>query len=255
MAILAWHRPANPIGWLFGVGGLLQAVAASGTAGRRCRRAGRCAPTRRCGCWRRSSSTAGRGRSGCCFPLALLLFPDGRPVSPRWWPVVVGVVVTAPLFVAGAGVRARAGGGRRPGRLPHPRGLRPTSVRCGWPRSCGPWPRTWQPWRLSPCATAGAARAVRRQLLWLLVVMVVVVAANALWGLVAGTPIAVLLTIPLIPITVTVADRAVRAARHPPGGLPCAHLAVAVPRGAGRLRRGGRRPGPSSSPPSSVVRP
>ena len=36
---------------------------------------------------------------GLCIPLALLLFPDGRPVTRRWWPVIVLVVVTAPLFV------------------------------------------------------------------------------------------------------------------------------------------------------------
>ena len=28
-AILAWHRPQNPIGWLFAAGGLLQSTAAA----------------------------------------------------------------------------------------------------------------------------------------------------------------------------------------------------------------------------------
>ena len=47
--------------------------------------------------------------------------------------------------------------------------------------------------------------ATRRQLLWLLLAMIVVMFAMVPWGLVAGTPIAVLFAIPLIPVAITVA--------------------------------------------------
>ena len=36
---------------------------------------------------------------GLFLPLALLLFPDGHLPSPRWRPVAIAVVATAPLFV------------------------------------------------------------------------------------------------------------------------------------------------------------
>jgi two-component system NarL family sensor kinase len=48
--ILAWHRPTNPIGWLFVGGGLLQAVAACvPPVGDACSRPVR--RRRRCDCW------------------------------------------------------------------------------------------------------------------------------------------------------------------------------------------------------------
>ncbi|HEX5906521.1 MAG TPA: hypothetical protein VFY56_05830 [Propionibacteriaceae bacterium] len=39
----------------------------------------------------------------------------------------------------------------------------------------------------------------RRQLLWLLLALLVALAAAVPWGFVSGTPVAVLFTIPLIP--------------------------------------------------------
>ncbi len=47
--------------------------------------------------------------------------------------------------------------------------------------------------------------AVRRQLLWLLLALLAGDRRAAAWGLVAGTPVAVLFTVPLIPVAVTVA--------------------------------------------------
>ena len=46
---------------------------------------------------------------------------------------------------------------------------------------------------------------IRRQLLWLLLALIVVIVALLPWGLVAGTPVAVLFSVPLIPLAVTVA--------------------------------------------------
>lgn len=201
--ILAWHRPANPIGWLFATGGLLQAVAAAvPPIGNALQEAGASEATMRLlvtlfvYTW--------PWAIGLTIPLALLLFPDGRPPSPRWWPVVVIVTVTAPLFVlemAAAPEPVTDGG---------PVGyLTLTSYdNLGWL------------WTVAELRTGGAylaallalalryrrgSEVVRRQLLWLLVALVTVVAANLAWGLVAGTPVTVLLTIPLIPVAVTVA--------------------------------------------------
>jgi two-component system, NarL family, sensor kinase len=201
--ILAWHRPRNPIGWLFAVGGLLQAVAAS------------VPPVQ--SLFERSAATLVTLRLlstafvyswpwaiGLCIPLALLLFPDGRPVSRGWRPVIVAVVLTAPLFVLEMGAAP----------LPVENGTAlqyltlPFYDRLGW---------LWQFAEIRTAAVyvvAFAALAVRyrrgnettrRQLLWLLLALGVVIVALLVWGLVANAPIAVLLAIPLIPVAVTVA--------------------------------------------------
>ncbi len=46
---------------------------------------------------------------------------------------------------------------------------------------------------------------MRRQLLWLVLAAAVIVVAVTPWALVAGTPLVVLFTIPLLPAAVTVA--------------------------------------------------
>ena len=82
-ALLAWHRPGNPIGWLFLAGGLLQAVAAA-VPGRGAPAEGGRGPTAVCGWWSRVFVYSWPWAIGLCIPLALLLFPDGRPLSPGW---------------------------------------------------------------------------------------------------------------------------------------------------------------------------
>jgi signal transduction histidine kinase len=201
--ILAWHRPANPIGWLFLGGGLLQAVAASGPpVGDALATAGASANTMRV------LSTlfvfSWPWAIGLCIPVALMLFPDGRAVTPSWRPFIALVVVTAPLFVLEMGAE-------------------PRPVVDGGPvayLTLAGYDRLGPLWFIAELrnvvAYLGALAAllvryrrgdevVRRQLLWLLVATMVVIVANVFWGLVSGTPIAVLLTIPLIPIAVTVA--------------------------------------------------
>ena len=91
-AIVASHRPANPIGWLFlaeglgfAVGGATDAYATYAT------RAGAAAPPLAdWAVW----LGAILGELGFLFVLAVLVFPDGRLPSPRWQ-------VVAWLFVAG----------------------------------------------------------------------------------------------------------------------------------------------------------
>ena len=76
--ILAWHRPRNPIGWLFVVAGLAHATTAVGAPALQLLiEAGAPLPAQRLVltvfAWSWPWSI------GLCLPLALLLFPDGRP--------------------------------------------------------------------------------------------------------------------------------------------------------------------------------
>jgi two-component system NarL family sensor kinase len=201
--ILAWHRPANPIGWLFVTGGLLQAVSASvPPVGDALDHAGASATTMRVLATLFVYSWP--WAIGLCIPLALLLFPDGRPTSARWRPVVVAVAVTAPLFVLAMG----AG---------------PWPVTEGGPvayLTLADYDRLAPLWFVAELCTGASylvalaalavryrrgSEVVRRQLLWLLLALVAVVVTNAVWGLVSDAPVAVLLTIPLLPVAVTVA--------------------------------------------------
>ena len=202
-ALLAWHRPGNPIGWLFLGGGFLQALAAA------------CSP------WQALALQTGAPLPvvrllstifvyswpwaiGFCIPVALLLFPDGRPISRAWHPVVIFLVVTAPLF-------------------PLEMGSAPVPIQEGDPVGYLTLPfydQLGPLWLFTEIRTNAAnllalvalavryrrgSEATRRQLLWLLLALIVVIIALLPWGLVAGTPVAVLFAIPLIPVAVTVA--------------------------------------------------
>ncbi len=150
--------------------GLLQAVAASGPPiGDAAQRAGASEATLRL--LLTAFVYSWPWAIGLCIPLALLLFPDGRPVSPRWWPVVVAVVVTAPLFVLEFGS------------APEPEGD-------GGPVAyftLAAYDRLAPLWQIAELRTIAAylaalialavryrrgSETVRRQLLWLLVAMV-----------------------------------------------------------------------------------
>jgi signal transduction histidine kinase len=179
-AILAWHRPRNPIGWLFLADGLGHATAAV------------CFPlgdplavTIGAYAWPWSI--------GLFLPLALVLFPDGRLPSARWRPVVIAIIVTAPLFVI------EMGAAPGPGYLTLP----------GYD-ALGPL------WIVSELRTLGSLLAgvvallVRYRrgedaVLWLLLAASVAAAFVVPWSFVAGTPVFVLFSIPLIPIAVTIA--------------------------------------------------
>lgn len=201
--ILAWHRPTNPIGWLFGAGALLQAVTtAAPPVGEAMVESGASEPLLRLLVTLFVYSWP--WAIGLTIPLALLLFPDGRPVTRSWRVVVIVVVVTAPLFALQMGAS-------------------PEPAEDGFPDgylTLAAYDQLGALWRIVDLRTAAAYLAalvalgvrywrgteqVRRQLLWLLVALVVVVAANLVWTLVSGAPVAVLLAIPLIPVAVTVA--------------------------------------------------
>ena len=198
-AVIAWHRPANPIGWLFladGIGHATTPFASTLAYVVHDGLAQQVLVTVALGAWPWSI--------GLFLPLALLLFPDGRLLSPRWRWAVIGVVVTAPLFVL-----EMTGSGE--------------PISSGLPTGYLTLPNydSWQPlWTATElrnvvalllallCLAIRYRRADetgRRQLLWLLLASVIALLFVIPWAFVAGTPILVLLAIPLIPIAVAVA--------------------------------------------------
>ena len=204
-AILAWHRPGNPIGWLFAAGGLLQAVAAAVPP------VGDAAASRPA----RRTSTLRLLVDGVRLQLAV----GDRAVHPARAAAVPRRAAGLAALAAGGGRRrrhrsaVRAGDGRRPepvedgGPVAYLTLAATTgSRRCGRSPSSAPSAPTCSPWSPWSCATAAARRSCAGSCSGCCV------AAGRWswrptlpWGLVAGTPIAVLLTIPLIPVAVTVA--------------------------------------------------
>lgn len=202
-AIIAWHRPRNPIGWLFAADGLAHATSAL-LAPLAQAMLDAAAPA-----WALRLAVTGFLWSwpwaiGLFLPLALLLFPDGRLPSPRWRPVLIGVIATAPLFWLEMAAEPS------PVDAAMPAGY----LTIGSYDSLGPlWTvaevRTFAALILGIVALVvryrRAAEAQRRQLLWLLLAAIVAVVFTLPWGFIAGTPIVVLFAIPLIPVAVTVA--------------------------------------------------
>jgi two-component system, NarL family, sensor kinase len=201
--ILAWHRQRNPIGWLFVVAGLAHATTAvAAPATWLLVESGAPVTVQRLAltvfAWSWPWSI------GLCLPLALLLFPDGHPPSRRWRWVVVAVIATAPLFVIAMGAS--------------PEPIEP-GLPVGYLTFAGYG--ALQPLWIAVEVRNGLAMCVglaalavryrrgsdveRRQLLWILLAVLLVVIVSVPWGLVAGTPIEVLFAIPLIPIAATVA--------------------------------------------------
>lgn len=201
--IIAWYRPGNLVGWLFLADALGHATSAF------------CSPLIKA--LYEADAPVGLQRAiitlfsyswpwsiGLFLPLALLLFPDGRPPSRAWRPVVMAVVLTAPLFVIEMG----AGAGSLHPDLP-----------AGYLTL--PWYDSLKPlWLFSEIRTFAAlvlavasliyrfrkgSQLQRRQLLWLLLATITAVGFVLPWAFIAGTPVVVLFAIPLIPIAVTVA--------------------------------------------------
>ena len=201
-AILAWHRPHNPIGWLFAAGGVAYSTSAlAAPLGAVLHDAA--APIAMQRLLITIFSWSWPWAIGLFLPLALLLFPDGRPLSRGWRWVVIAVIVTAPLFAAAMGALPEAPPGYPTGYLTLSgyAALQPLWIASGW--------RTTVALFLGVAALAVRYRrgsdVERRQLLWLLLAVLVALIVILPWGLVASTPVEVLFAIPLIPIAVTVA--------------------------------------------------
>jgi signal transduction histidine kinase len=201
-AILAWHRPRNPIGWLFAAGGMAQATSALAAPLSAVLHEAD-APIAVQRLLITIFSWSWPWSIGLFLPLALLLFPDGRPLSRAWRWVVIAVIITAPLFALEMGAWPGAPPGYPTGYLTIP----------FYDRLQPLWTLT-ELRGLASLVLALVALFVRyrrgtetqrRQLLWLLLALLVALVGAVPWTFVSGTPVAVLFTIPLIPLAVTVA--------------------------------------------------
>jgi two-component system, NarL family, sensor kinase len=143
---------------------------------------------------------------GLCLPMALLQFPDGRPVNPRWRWVIWAAAVEGLLFEL-----STAG----PGTLEYRQYQVSTYLTLPFYHHLA---GLWTASNLAYAAILGLAiaslvvryrrgsEAIRRQLLWLVLACLVVFGYAGLWWGITGTgPILGLLVIPLIPAAITIA--------------------------------------------------
>jgi two-component system, NarL family, sensor kinase len=212
-AILAWHRPRNPIGWLFAAGGIAHATSAfAAPLLIVLHQVGAAIALQRLVItifnWSWPWSIA------LFLPLALLLFPDGRPLSRGWRWVVLALIITAPLFVLEEGASSDASAGYPTGYVTETGFMAGGYLTIPFYDRLGP---LWTSTELRVLASLVLALVAlfvryrrgtetqRRQLLWLLFALLVAVVAVVPWSFVSGTPVAVLFTIALIPLAVTVA--------------------------------------------------
>jgi two-component system, NarL family, sensor kinase len=203
--LLAWHRPRNPIGWLF-----LAAAAGEATSAAAVQLLGLGSADG----WpavflRLLASLFMLGwplAVGLCLPTALLLFPDGHPVSARWRWLIWAAAAESLLFELSAAGPGKVTFGAH---AVTPLFAIPFYDRLGtvWAASSPAW--------AAIVALAVASLAVRyrrgsdverRQLLWLVLTGLAALAyAGVSWGIFGTGPVLGLLVIALIPTAVTVA--------------------------------------------------
>ena len=159
-AVIAWHRPHNPVGWLLVADGLGHATTAMAVplAGVL---ADQGAPLELQRLANTVASWAWPWSIGLFLPLALLLFPTGKLPSPRWRVVTIAFVVTAPLFAIEIGTEpAPILAGTPTGYLTFEG--HDDWRRCGSSRSCGSL-RSWRspspPWSSDSVAVTPASGA------------------------------------------------------------------------------------------------
>jgi signal transduction histidine kinase len=205
-AIVAGHRPANPIGWLFLAEGLGFAVGvATDTYATYATRAGAAAPPSVAwAVW----LGAILGELGFLFALAILLFPDGRLPSPRWrvvaWLIVAGeALVVLMAATSSAALRAQAAAV-----LVSPVRLIPDSL-------ADPVVNVLQTAFIPLTLAAAAGLAVRyrratpdvqHQIKWVAYASLLTAVALLIAGLVFGNPLGALLAVgPLLPVAAGIA--------------------------------------------------
>ena len=205
-AIVASHRPANPIGWLFLAEGLGFALGvATDTYATYATRAGAAAPASVAwAVW----LGAILGELGFLFVLAVLLFPDGRLPSRRWRVVAWLIVAGEALVVLMAATSSAALRAQTAAVLVSPVRLIPDSL-------ADPVVNVLQTAfiPLTLAAAAGLAvryrRAtpdVRHQIKWVAYASLLTAVALLIAGLVFGNPLGALLAVgPLIPVAAGIA--------------------------------------------------
>ena len=204
-ALLAFHRPRNPIGWLFLAAGAGYAMSAAalqfaylGAEHGWPLGALRAAGTLFDFPWTISI--------GLCLPLVIVLFPDGQSAGPRWRWLFWAAIAEGVLFTAmNANPAPQSANGRE------------VSIYLSIP-IYNQLSALWTATNIGFVIVLGAAitslavryrrgdERLRRQLLWLLLAAVVVLGyCGVVWGVFGAGPILGLLVIPLIPAAITIA--------------------------------------------------
>ena len=203
--IVASHRPANPIGWLFLAEGLGFAVGvATDTFARHAIRAGAAPSSVAWADW----LGAILGELGFLFVLAVLLFPDGRLPSRRWrvvaWLIVAGEALLVLMAItSSAALRAEVSA------------VRVSPVRLIPDGVADPVVNVVQTLFLPLSVAAAVALVVRyrratpdvrHQIKWVAYASLLTAVALLISGIVFGNPIGALLAVgPLIPVSAGIA--------------------------------------------------
>jgi len=204
-AIVASHRPANPIGWLFLAEGLGFAVGvATDTYAKYAISAGAAPSSVAWADW----LGAVLGELGFLFVLAVLLFPDGRLPSPRWrvvaWLIIAGEALLVLMAVtSSAALRAEIS-------AVHVSPVRLIPDRVAYP-VVNVVQTAFLP--LSVAAAVGlvvryrrATPDVRHQIKWVAYASLLTAVALLISGFAFGNPIGALLAVgPLIPVAAGIA--------------------------------------------------
>lgn len=204
-ALLAWHRPRHPVGWLLAMSGALQgATGVAATLLLGANTADESSTLTRVAAT--VFSWAWPWSMGLGFFLALLYFPDGRLPSRRWRPVAVGIGLTGFAFVLSSGTDPASSevGGRL---FPH------AGAWDGYDRAGALWTAVAL-LNMACLAAVVASLAVRyrrgdeiarRQLLWLLLAGIAVLLIATPVVLLRTGSVLFLLVILLVPAAIVIA--------------------------------------------------
>jgi signal transduction histidine kinase len=200
-ALIAWYRPRHPVGWLYLAGGTCQLLSAAAAVSAQAGIEHHWQPQ-----LVRALVTvfevAWPIHIGLCLPLSLMLLPDGHLPGRAWRPWFAFFAITSPMFVL------ENGNGHSDGTFPDGYLLLPVH---------GVWATVWTSseirWAASMLVGVLALTVryrrgddlVRRQLLWVVLGAGLVLVAVTPWALVAGTPLLVLFSIPVLPLAIAVA--------------------------------------------------